>query len=319
MVRALVAALLLLTACSSRPWLRAESPHLVVYSEVDDIATRDAISSIEGFAAFVGWATGCEGAKDRLTVYLVDSASELQRTWPESTNLSCYVAARAETFAMAIHEKSSAEDQTSFFALLQAAAPHFAACAPMWVTAGLAEYYGETVVEAAGNPHAPYSNSRIDILHEQSWLDLDVLLGKTAVDDADVPLFDAQSWLLLRYFRSDPARRAKLASYLEAVRGGQDPIAAMPAAGFELGFLRAELEAYFAQNVDLNPHYAATVRALADGDEEALVAHRAHKQLPATPVELGRLPAAETENLLEERRAKIGNAVPRCEPDRNQL
>src|SRR5262249_27236711 len=150
----------------------------------------------------------------RLNVYLVDSASELQRTWPESLNTSCYVAARGETFAVAIHEKSSLEDQTSFFALLQAVAPHYAGCAPGWVTAGVAEYYGETVVEAADNPHGHYSNSRIDVLHEQSWLDLDVLLGKTSVEDADVPVFDAEAWLLLRYFRSDPARRAKLASYL---------------------------------------------------------------------------------------------------------
>src|SRR5262249_42087596 len=147
MVKALLAAVLL-TACASRPWLRAESPHLVVYSEVDDAATRDAIASLEGFAAFFRWATRCERAPEgRLSVYLVDSASEFQRTWPESTNLSCYVAAPSETFAIAIHEKSSQEDQTSFFALLQAAAPQLEGCAPMWLTAGLAEYYGETVVE----------------------------------------------------------------------------------------------------------------------------------------------------------------------------
>jgi hypothetical protein len=318
--RLLFATTLLLSGCATRPWLRAESPHLVVYSEVDDIATRDAIASVEGFGAFVRWATRCEGAPaGKLSVYLVDSASELQRTWPGSKNLSCYVAAPSETFAIAIHEKTSQEDQTSFFALLQAVAPHFTDCAPMWLTAALAEYYGETVVEGAGNPHASYSNGRVDVLHEQGWLELDVLLGKKSVDDADVPLFDAQSWLLLRYFRSDPARRAKLAGYVDAVRGGQDPIAAMPAAGFELGFLREELEAYFAQNVVFNPYYAATVKALADGDEEALRAHRAQKKEPAAPVEISRLPPAETEHILEDRAAKIGKTVPRCEPDRNEM
>src|SRR5262249_29261889 len=98
-----------LSACASRQWLRAESPHLVVYSEVDDAGTRDAIDSVEGFAAFFEWATQCKLAPSRLSLYLVDSASELQRTWPESTNTACYVVARGETFAVAIHDKSSLE------------------------------------------------------------------------------------------------------------------------------------------------------------------------------------------------------------------
>ncbi len=309
-----------LTACASRPWLRAESPHLVVYSEVDELATRDAIASVEGFAAFFQWATQCEPAPARLALYLVDSASELQRTWPDSTNVSCYVAARGETFAVAIHDKSSLEDQTSLFALLHAVAPHFAPrCAPMWVATGVAEYYGETVVEAAGNPYGRFSNSRVDLLHEQSWIELDAFLGATEVVDSDVPIFDAEAWLLMRYLRSDPSRRAKLAGYLEAVRGGQDPIAAMPAAGFELGYLREELERYRAHNVVLNPSYVTTVNGIADGDPDALQAHRAAKKRPPPPIEITHLPTAETENLLEDRAARLGGATVRCEPDRNQL
>jgi len=317
---ALLLSACLLAACATRSWLRAESPHLVVYSEVDDVATRDAIASLEGFAAFFRWATQCERAPPSLLrVYLVDSESEFQRTWPESTNTSCYVAAGGETFAMAIHEKSSQEDQTSFFALLHAAAPHFEGCAPPWLSAALAEYYAETVVEAAGDPHARYSNSRVDILHEQAWLELDALLGTTSIEDADVPIFDAEAFLLLRYFRSDPARRAQLARYVRAVRDEQNAVDAMRTSGVDLAELRAELELYFARTVQFQPYYASTVVPVADDDEEALETHRAQKKAKPAPVELSRLPTAETENLLEQRRAKLGNAVARCEPDRSQL
>jgi hypothetical protein len=318
--RRLVVASLLLSACASRQWLRAETPRLVVYSEVDEAATRDAVSTIEGFDRFFHWATQCDrNAGDRLKVYLVDSTSEFQRTWPDSIHTSCFAAAQGETFAMAIREKTSEEDRTSLFALLHAVAPHFQGCAPFWLTEALAEYYGETVIEAAGNPHIVYSNSRADVLHEQSWLELEALLGKTVLEDSDVPLFDAQAWLLLRYFRSEPERRAKLASYLQAVRDGQDTVAALGAAALNAAELRAGVERYFARNVDFNPYYAASVRPIADGDEEAIEAHRSQEKLPSAPIELTRLPSAEGEHLLEDRRAKLGGAVPRCQPDRSQL
>src|SRR5215468_10127213 len=67
----------------SAPWLRAETAHFVVYSELDEKATRRDAAELEAFHDFVGWAMpGVEEPPGTLEVYLMDRREELQRVVP---------------------------------------------------------------------------------------------------------------------------------------------------------------------------------------------------------------------------------------------
>ncbi len=155
--RLLVGLSVLLSACAHHEWLRAESAHVVVYGDVGETDIRDVASRLEGFEAFLRWATHQDFSREgepprRLDFYLAYSRREFQRTWPGDEDSSRSFVGPLDSFAMASLDRRFQYDEIPFlYRLLRSYARHFRFCArPLsaWLAEGWAEYYAEMVIEA---------------------------------------------------------------------------------------------------------------------------------------------------------------------------
>lgn len=304
---------------TTRPWLRAESAHVTVYSDEGEAVVRASVAKLEGFYAFLSWATNGGPAREgefapRLDVYIVADREELRAIGPTNDEAyGHYYAGPFDTFAMAISEKHGIADELpQLYALLRSYAQHFRAFAPTWMTEAWAGYYGEAAVEARNDRATIFDlGPRYSTLYEQSWIPLPVLLGRGSVDETDAALFHAESWLLLRYLRSEPALRKQLASYLEAVGQGADPEQSLVAAtGRDTHQLERALARYLDQNLVKNTA-SDGLNQIHEQDSEAIGVFLRQRSRPAPPMTIARLPESARDLLLPIQRMKAG--IPKVE------
>jgi len=326
----LVGVTVLSTACAHQ-WLRAESAHVVIYSDVGEADIRDVASRLEGFEAFLHWATHQDSHREgepprRLDFFLAATLREFQRTWPGGEYVDGYLVGPLDRFAMALRSRefqsvwSMTEEIPFLYRLLHSYAQHFRFCArplPTWLAEGWAEYYGEMVIEAErpGRPeHLQWRwalQGRYRVLHRRSWLPIPKLLGRTGpTDGSDPGIVYAQSWLLFRYLRSDLERRNQLEGYMRAVCSGADPAAAMEVAtGLAPERLQAAMGDYFSHDLS-NAMAWPGFNEIGKHDQEALEIYVAHRVPPIRAAKLTVLPESADDFLLEVQRIKVGVAKP---------
>lgn len=212
-------------------WLRAETAHFVLYSELDEKSTRRDAAELEAFRDFIDWAIpGVEEPPGKLEVYLVDRREELQRIVPGKTFASLYQSATNATFVIALGKDPWLSDDGALFTLFHAVVEHLAQCErpfPAWLSAGWAEIYGELAVEAGsvGSPRSSLGARYSPLL--QNRAPVDAVLRDDAGGSRRPPGFYQQAWLVLRWLRGDEGRREALALYLRDVCSGVDPVTAM--------------------------------------------------------------------------------------------
>ncbi|MBO9546917.1 MAG: hypothetical protein J7528_20645 [Caulobacter sp.] len=303
---------------ASGRWLRAESQHVVVYSDENPEILRKTVADLEALDQLL---RGLYGRQDgppprKFPIYLVRAAevganmnTQYRRFMPSAavTALSLDVAEVEDIFAVVVR------DDFAFFGVvdwtagddvvLGAYAFHFFSenfpfRQPRWLTKGAAIYYSSVDIQpktlAIGRTPALFD----DALAMRGLERIPDIIAETG-DAWSLPerqRFDAQSALLVRYLWADPDRKARLATYLDRVAGAEgDPKA-----------IWAEV---FGQPLEALPD---ALRAFVR--KEPVVTTLTRVGGPAAPIKIRRMPAGADDLILELQQMKTGAA-----PDRADL
>ena len=245
-------------------WKRAESDHFIVYGRTDK-TVRDYATMLEDFddmLRVVHGRSANEGAPRKLPVYLVNNQDELRRLYPDAPPYTAgvYFPTLTEVFAVAVRSEDNENDWNKGDDIaLHEYVHHFmmqyyANAYPAWLVEGYAEYYMTASLEGDRRVIGDYNRWRADTLNTPSlvWLPAEDLLSKRPGEFGkwDGQIYYAQSWLLTHYILSDPKRTALLPRYLDAVRGGQAPVAAWKAVfGTDPAKLNNELRQYLRRSL----------------------------------------------------------------------
>ena len=298
---------------ASGRWLRAESQHVIVYSDESAEVLRKTVADLEALDRLLRGLYGRqEGPPPRkFPIYLVRSAEiganmnvQYRRFMPGAavTALSLDVAEVEDIFAVVVR------DDFAFFGVVDHTAgddvvlgaygfhffsENFPFRQPRWLTKGAAIYYSSIDIQpqavTIGRTPALFDDAlamrgleRIpDIITESS-------------DGWSLPerqRFDAQSALLVRYLWADPDRKARLATYLDRVaEGGGDP--------------KAIWAQVFGQPLETLPD---ALRAFVRKEPVVMTLPRGSGSAP--PMKIRRMPAGADDLILELQQMKTG-AIP---------
>ncbi|NBB62984.1 hypothetical protein GVN18_27335 [Pseudomonas sp. ODNR1LW] len=278
-------------------WLRAESERFVVYSEGSERSLRDYVRKLEMFDRVMRFRSGVpssEATPRKLPIYLVGNRSGLLKVRPTAAEhvVGIYLPAEEDIFAIAIR-RGNGDDLSGDDVLLHEYAHHFMlgnmpGAYPAWFVEGFAEYYMTAEIKENEVILGGFNENRAYWIMNANWIPLETLLRshpgevRSSSRDTYYPI----AWLLTHWFMSEPDRAAQLQSYVDAVRDGADPVAAMEeATGMTLTELRSSLRRY---------------------TRERLNATKISGQFPEVPVTVTRLPRSANDLLLLNQRLKVG-------------
>lgn len=238
-------------------WMRAESPHFIVYSADGEREAREYALMLEDFDGVLRrfHAKQDAPAGRKLPIYLVRDKDQIQKVFPGVRAAGIYSPSLQEIFIIAIKgigEYSALDLTVGDNVVLHEYVHHFIMQYfpdgyPSWLAEGLPEYYSTIDLKPkrvfVGGPN----NLRAFALRQRSWLDMDKVLGsrRGQIDEQSVGVFYGQAWLLTHYVWSDSERRQKLSGYLDRYRDGENPMQAWTAVyGDDAKGLEAKLKSY---------------------------------------------------------------------------
>jgi tetratricopeptide (TPR) repeat protein len=238
---------------SAADWLRAESPHFVVYSSGGEAELRTYVRNLEDFDDLLRRVHNqpLDVAPTRkLDIYLVSGPGQLADIRPglRDTTRGFYVANLGDIFATSIRTPSDGEDDIVMHEYVHHfMRQNYGAAYPAWLTEGYAEYFMTAKLEPKVREVGRYNQMRANTLLLRPWIRSRDLLSKRpdALARTDVGAFYAQAWLLTHYVMSDPTRRRGMAVYLGALGRGTPSMQAWTAAfGDDEITLDRKLKAY---------------------------------------------------------------------------
>ena len=224
-------------------WLRAESEHVIVFSDENAGVLRREVSDLEALDQALRTLYGKPGAPAprKFPIYLVRSVDRdetvnnaYRRFMPNAavTTLSTDVAEPDDIFAVVVRDdfkffnvvdRTQGDDSVLDAYALHFFSENFPFRQPRWLTKGAAIYYGAIDIGpdavVIGQTPALFDNR----LASRNLKKIDDIIAETGDDWAypDKQRYDAQSALLVRYLWSDPDRKARLATYLDRIEGGE--------------------------------------------------------------------------------------------------
>jgi hypothetical protein len=249
----------------ARAWLRAESPHFVLYSSLGQGETREYLRQLEAFNYIADLILGTDPKSvtggTKFTIYLFSDRDLLKVVRPTFTDpvagvyMHCVEGAAAFAFRPAGFDSSSDDDGLT---ILQHEYAHHVMFShlrqfyPAWYVEGFAEYLSTVRVRRGGTfIIGRASQMRIGALSDERWLDFRVLLDPAAYSEAvkanrvGVGPFYAQSWLLTHYMLADTGRVRAFKDYFDRIGRGEEGNASFESAtGMPVGHLRGTLENY---------------------------------------------------------------------------
>ncbi|MEP9402382.1 tetratricopeptide repeat protein [Sphingomonas sp. VNH70] len=261
MVSLMFAATIVLPApAAAEEWLRADTPHLEVYSNAGRSAVEGFARKIETYDAFLRVLLGVPDAPPgaRLHVYLLASEADMKTLWPAGGFAGFYDASGDEPMLVVRYNRvrqattqgltGSDADDTAFHEYthyFQQA--HFPSSYPGWVIEGYAQYLQTIRIDPDAIVVGHGARTLTDRL-KATWLPWDEVLrsttGTLARDKWNA--FYGQAWLLTHYLSSDPKRSAAFNRYLVSVGKGGDPVRSLTEAlGTDLPTLNDELMRYY--------------------------------------------------------------------------
>jgi hypothetical protein len=291
-------------------WLRAESDHVIVYSDEGADILRREVGDLETLDLVLRTLYGKPGdpAPRKFPIYMVRSVdpgattnAAYRRFMPDApvTALSMDVAEVDDIFAVvvrddfrffAIQDKTAGDD-----GVLAAYAYHFFSenfpfRQPRWLTKGAAIYYSAIDIRpdsvVIGRTPALFDNA----VAAHGLKKIADIIGETGDDwsYSEKQRYDAQSALLVRYLWSDPDRKAQLTAYLDRIEGGDRDLKAAwgEAFGQPVDKLEASLKAYL--------------------DSPPVLTTIPRPQGPAPAIRIRRMPAGAEDLILEMQRVKAG-------------
>ena len=246
MLACALASCVLSSPAQALEWRRADTPRFIVYSDGDAGTLREAAQQLELYETALRLMHQLDpngASAQRIAIYLVRDHAGLTAVEPDLRDevAGFYQATDDEIFAMAIRER---RDQST---LLHEYAHHFmigsfATGFPAWFIEGYAEYFASAQLQPRRMVVGEVDRGRGDWLTYGQWLPLDLILTRRPFEFEDpnaVSMYYAQSWLLTHWFLSDSSRMPMLYAYINQLRQGAEPIAAMEIA---TGMTAARLE-----------------------------------------------------------------------------
>ncbi|WP_375286977.1 hypothetical protein [Sphingomonas sp.] len=280
---------LLLAPPAAAEWMRAETPHFVVYEEASAAEVRKLAVDLERFDGFVRLfhaMRDAEGARsNKVTVYVVSDVGAVQRLCGKCANVAGFYDGRASGSVAFTPRRTAGGYDGAMRAqtiLFHEYAHHFllgnyAVAYPAWFSEGYAEFVSTMTIKdkvtigvAAQHrgrglftgPEMPATmlfdpGSRRKLSPEQ----MDVLYGR--------------GWLMTHWIMFDEARRAKFKRYLDLLNSGTPSLKAATEAFGDLKELDRTLNRYVRQSripgmvLDLSmvPEPVVQVAALSPGAE----------------------------------------------------
>jgi hypothetical protein len=262
---ALCAGALLALAQGARAddWLRAESRHFVVHSNIEEAETRQHIEQLEAFKYLAELLLGSNpkdtASSAKFTIYLLARADLLKSIRPDVGRaiggfyIQCLEKAQAYVHAP---QWFGAEMDFGLQVLLHEYTHHLMFSRmrrfyPSWYVEGFADYLSTTKLQKGSFQLGVRNEWRTSQLQSDRWLDLEVMLDPkrfaAAVKKREVNGFQfyAQSWLLAHYMLSDSARTQAFNAYFDRIGRGEDGVESFQAAtGMTVAQLRSELGTY---------------------------------------------------------------------------
>jgi tetratricopeptide (TPR) repeat protein len=211
-------------------WLKAESPHFLVYGDVSEGEMRSYVRKVERFDALLRlyYPVANERESGKLEIFLAHGIDDLRKISPGlgGTVAGFYSGDVDRIFAVV--DLTRSEGQSTLFHeyshhFMRANMP---ADYPGWFTEGFAEYYATADLARDRVRIGLHSPGRMNSLTMplNEWAPMEAVLGKTAVPRTLGHSYYAQAWALTHYFMSTPERQQLLAQYLRALRVGGDPV-----------------------------------------------------------------------------------------------
>lgn len=282
-------------------WQKAESAHFVVYSDGGESSLRDFTAKLEDFDAllrlFHGRAAGQDDEARKLDIYMVRSADQLRRAFPDAEHAAgVYTAGTGDIFAVAIRKANGLADDVVLHEyvhhfMLQ----HYPGVYPAWLVEGYAEYFMTANFEDKKVLVGAPNGARVSNLLNGSWVSSRDLLTKRSsqLTDRQSALYYGQAWLLTHYMLSDPERKKKLSAFVAATARGEDALAAWPkATGIAVDDLETLMRSYLRSAIpnktlvrDKQPDFPMTVATLPASAGDLLLENQLAKRGP--PKELG--------------------------------
>lgn len=249
---ALCAALALLpfSAQADDKWVKAESQHFTVYSNVNAKATDAYVRNLEKYRYIIGAFYGLSGPdtqpEPRMKLFFLKSRSDLKEVWPKvesqvagfvricPVGIAGFSTYEGDAVASASKVENVAEN-TSQHIFFHEYAHMFMfqnsqTVYPRWFVEGFAEYYGTTKILDDQAVVGMALSMRIRQLNSTGNLKYEDILRDAPSTRRQGSTFYPQSWLLTHWIMSDPARKQAFGRYLEARSGGEDAVKAFEAA-----------------------------------------------------------------------------------------
>lgn len=221
-------------AAAQAKWLRAESPHFVVYANSGEATLRAYVQDIEDYDRLLrAMHRGTEdgGAGARLEIYLINGPADLRQVFPEMKGpwAGVYTASPQGVFAIAFKPTGDYGQvpvrHEYYHHFMQ---QNFPGGYPGWMMEGMADFFSTSLSKGGKLLIGGPPPGRLETLSIKGWMPLDQLLtrGAFAFKGDQVSIYYAEAWRLTNYMMTDLGRRKQLVAYVDALRAGADPIKA---------------------------------------------------------------------------------------------
>ena len=235
-------------------WRRIETANFVVFSQGEEVKARRLALDMEMFRATLLQnappARSIEASKFRI---VMTGARSLFREFnPRFGGSVAGFYSASPDLITAYASFSEATEEDIKIVLFHEFAHHymlqyFPGYYPDWYVEGFAEFYSTVKISSTAVDVGDVMQWRASALTGGGWLPLEDILKRPATRGSSetVDRFYSQSWLFVHYLTFDAGRQRALVDYLNALRRGEDPIAAFePAFGRSVAAMQEELRAY---------------------------------------------------------------------------
>jgi len=241
-------------------WLEARTPHFVIYSEQKSAALTRYAEQLERFDQAVRpfFHTDDPELSDarKLRIYVLRDQTAVGTLAGDAMIAGLYVT-RASGSRAWVHRSDSGSAlelnaQTVFqheylhhLVLGRTGAP-----LPMWVSEGMAEFFGTAQVRPDGSVmigYVPRYRAR-DLFQDQLPLEQMLAPARDRMTSQDVLQTYARGWLLIHYLSFNKARGGQLNRYLALIAQGKPQLESAREAFGDLRKLNRELSGYLRQN-----------------------------------------------------------------------
>ena len=232
---ALAAACVAVAAGPARAeWLKAESPHFIVYGDVGESDLRNYVRKVERFDSLLRLYYPVANTREsgKLEIFLAHGIDDLRKISPGlSSGIAGFYTGDVDRIFAVVDLSRSEGDKTLYHEyghhFMRANMP---AAYPGWFTEGFAEYYSTAELTPGRMRVGLHSPGRMNSLTQgrNSWLPMDAVLGgRSEVPRSLGHSYYAQAWALTHWFMSTPERQQMMSRYLRALMTGGDPVVSL--------------------------------------------------------------------------------------------